>query len=159
MMKNFAELAKLISQGVYVISVDADGKRNAFTAAWVMQVSFNPLLICFSINPEHYSYQLLEKTGDCCISVLRKDQLSFARHFSRSDIKDKMAGICWQETKGNAPALSDCLAYFSCKVKHYADAGDHKIAVCELIDAEALNEGLPMLYSDTENMDNSQELY
>ncbi len=159
MIENVAEIVKQISQGVYVISVDAGGKRNAFTAAWVMQVSFDPLLICFSINPEHYSYQLLQQSGDCCISVLRKDQLSFARHFASSNIKDKMAGCVWLETEGKAPALAESLGYFSCRVKHYSEAGDHKIVVCEVIDAAELNSGEPMLYCDTENMDNSQDLY
>ena len=30
--------------------------RNAFTAAWVMQVSFGPLLLDLSINPRHSNY-------------------------------------------------------------------------------------------------------
>ena len=35
--------------------------RNAFTAAWVMQVSFDPLLLALSINPHHSSYRLLKE--------------------------------------------------------------------------------------------------
>ena len=35
--------------------------RNAFTAAWVMQVSFDPLLLALSINPHHSSYGLLKE--------------------------------------------------------------------------------------------------
>lgn len=159
MIKNAEAIFKYMTQGVYVISVNDGEQKNAFTAAWVMQVSFDPLLICFSINPEHHSYKLLQQGGVCCISVLKNDQYTVAGHFGRSDIKDKMEGFSWQDTSSQAPALADSLAYFDCRVSHYADAGDHKLVVCQVIDAAILNEGEPMIYGDTGNMDNSSQLY
>lgn len=159
MIENAEAIFKHITQGVYVISVNNGEQKNAFTAAWVMQVSFDPLLICFSINPDHHSYKLLQQGGVCCISVLNNDQLVTADHFGRSNIKDKMEGYAWQETETTAPALADSLAYFDCRVDHYSDAGDHKIVVCQVIDAAILNKGDPMLYGDTADMDNSNQLY
>lgn len=159
MINNTEEIFKHISQGVYIISVNNGEQKNAFTAAWVMQVSFDPLLICFSINPEHHSYKLLQQGGVCCISVLDKKQFSIAEHFGKSNLKDKMAGFSWQNTQSTAPALVDSLAYFDCKVDHYSDAGDHKLVICNVIDAAILNQGNPMLYADTGNMDKSSGLY
>ena len=159
MIENAEAVFKHITQGVYVISVNDGEQKNAFTAAWVMQVSFDPLLICFSINPKHHSYKLLQQGGVCCISVLNNDQHVTADHFGKSNIKDKMDGYVWQETETTAPALADSLAYFDCRVDHYSDAGDHKIVVCQVIDAAILNEGDPMLYGDTADMDNSSQLY
>ncbi len=158
MIKNAAKLMRLISHGVYVISVNHEKTDNAFTAAWVMQVSFNPLLICFSINPENYSYQILRQNPVCCISVLDKQQLNLAAHFG-SHQADKMATHQWLKTESGAPALAECLAYFDCRVISFTEAGDHVVVVAEVIDAKALKAGLPMLYVDTENMDNSKELY
>jgi flavin reductase (DIM6/NTAB) family NADH-FMN oxidoreductase RutF len=43
MSENIEALSKQISHGVYVIGVTDGTYQNAFTAAWVMQVSFNPL--------------------------------------------------------------------------------------------------------------------
>jgi flavin reductase (DIM6/NTAB) family NADH-FMN oxidoreductase RutF len=63
-------LFKQITHGVYVISVVNGSEQNAFTAAWVMQVSFDPPMISFSINPEHYSYVLLKASGVCTVNVL-----------------------------------------------------------------------------------------
>ncbi len=159
MIKNIEAVFKYITYGVYVISVNNGEQKNAFTAAWVMQVSFDPPLVCFSINPEHYSYQLLKQGGVCCINVLDSGQLVTADHFGRSDIKDKMKGYSWQETVTKAPALVDSLAYFDCRVDHFSDAGDHKLAVCKVIDAAILNEGSPLLYNDTKKMDKSSALY
>lgn len=159
MIENIEAIFKHITQGVYVISVTNEEQKNAFTAAWVMQVSFAPPLICFSINPEHHSYKILQEGGICCISVLNNEQYIEASHFGQSSDKDKMGDFQWLKTKTGSPALADSLAYFDCEVKHYADAGDHQLVICSVVDAAILNEGVPMLYSDTHDMDNSSELY
>ncbi|MGZ5012023.1 MAG: flavin reductase family protein [Methylobacter sp.] len=158
MIENADALAKQISLGVYVIGVGKGERQNAFTAACVMQVSFDPLLLAISINPKHYSYQLLQESGVCTVNVLGQEQYALAEHFGRS-VKDKMAGFQWQQAETGAPVLSESLAYFDCQVSHYTDAGDHKIAVCKVVAAAKLNQGTPMLYSQTGDMDGSSELY
>ena len=44
MSDSIAALFQRLTQGVYVVGVAHADVRNAFTAAWVMQVSFDPLL-------------------------------------------------------------------------------------------------------------------
>jgi flavin reductase (DIM6/NTAB) family NADH-FMN oxidoreductase RutF len=158
MIENPDALFKQISCGVYVIGVSDGERQNAFTAACVMRVSFKPHLLAISINPEHYSYQLLQAGGVCTVNVLGQHQYAIAEHFGRPG-KDKMAGFQWQKGKTGAPILSESLAYFDCQVSHYADAGDHKIAVCKVIAAARLNQGTPLLYIQTGDMDGSSELY
>ncbi len=158
MIKNPQAIFNTISQGVYVISVTNGQDTNAFTAAWVMQVSFSPLMLCFSINPEHYSYKLLQEGKVCCISVLNNEQLAVAHHFGQSTA-DKMATHAWLETETGATALAESIAYFDCRVEHYTKAGDHKLVVCQVVDAAIINAGKPLLYADTAEMDNSDALY
>jgi len=158
MIENIDDVCKHLTHGVYVIGVRDGELRNAFTAAWVMQVSFAPPLLAISINPEHYSYQLLKAGKICTVSVLASDQMALAGHFGQSS-KDKMAGFAWQQDKTGAPILSDSLAYFDCRVSHFTDAGDHVVAICEVIDAALLKQGKPMLYSQTGDLDGSSELY
>ena len=158
MIENPASLFKQISHGVYVIGVRDGDRQNAFTAAWVMQVSFNPPLLAISINPQHYSYQLLQAGGICTVNVLGRDQQALADHFGRS-APDKMAGFRWQQDKTGAPVLSESLAYFDCRVSHYTDAGDHKIAVCTVIAAAKLHDGQPLSYNETGELDGSSALY
>jgi flavin reductase (DIM6/NTAB) family NADH-FMN oxidoreductase RutF len=158
MIENADALVKQISHGVYVIGVGKGERQNAFTAAWVMQVSFDPLLLAISINPEHYSYQLLLESGVCTVNVLAQDQYAIAEHFGRS-VPDKMNGFEWRTAQTGAPILAQSLAYFDCEVSHYSDAGDHKVAICNVVAAAALNTGRPMLYSQTGDMDGSSELY
>jgi len=91
MIKHPEQLFKQISHGVYVIGVSDGTRKNAFTAAWVMQVSFNPLLLAISINPKSNSYQILQTGGICSVNVLSHDQIELAEHFGQSGI-DKMTG-------------------------------------------------------------------
>lgn len=159
MIKDVNRLMKCITQGVYVVSIAHERRANAFTAAWVMQVSFDPLLICFSINPQQYSYSLLKQSGVCSISVLTNKQFIEADHFGRANIADKMQGFDWLKTATGAPALVGCLAYFECCVDHYSDAGDHQLVICDVVNGAVLNAHTPMLYSDTDDMDSSSQLY
>jgi flavin reductase (DIM6/NTAB) family NADH-FMN oxidoreductase RutF len=159
MIEDPDKLFKQISHGIYVIGVSDGIHQNAFTAAWVMQVSFDPLLLALSINPQHYSYKLLQAGGICTVNVLGQDQQAIAEHFGRPGLKDKMAGFQWLTGKTGAPILSESLAYFDCEVSHYTEAGDHKIAVCRVVGGAALNQGQPLLYVQTGDMDGSSELY
>ncbi|PKM12927.1 MAG: flavin reductase [Gammaproteobacteria bacterium HGW-Gammaproteobacteria-3] len=149
-------LFKLISQGVYIVGVGNGAHGNAFTAAWVMPVSFDPLMLALSINPAHHSYQLLKTGGVCAISVLADKQLSVAEHFGHS-APDKMAGFDWLKAKTGAPILTQSLAYFDCEVSHFSPAGDHHLAVCRVVESDRLNPGQPLLYIATGNMDKISE--
>jgi len=158
MINNPESLFKQISQGVYVIGVSDGIRQNAFTAAWVMQVSFKPPLLAISINPQSTSYQILKAGGICSINVLGQHQAKLAEHFGQSAV-DKMAGHQWQSAETGAPILSESLAYFDCKVSHYTEAGDHIIAICKVVTAAQLNEGQPLLYKSTGDLDGSSQLY
>ena len=144
---------------MYVIAVKDQAREHAFTAAWVMQVSFAPPLFAFSISPTHHSYQILKAGGQCSVNVLSKAQLAIAAHFGDDKISDKMSGYSWQPAPSGVPVLSEALAYFDCVVSHSTPAGDHEIVVCQVLAAEVLHAGEPMLYSDTGNMDGADDLY
>ncbi|SJM91911.1 flavin reductase family protein [Crenothrix polyspora] len=159
MSENLADVCRYLSHGVYVVGVASGELRHAFTAAWVMQVSFNPLLLAISINPAHYSYQVLQAGGVCTVNVLGQHQYALAEHFGRSGVTDKMAGFNWHTDQSGAPVLSESLAYFDCKVSHYTDAGDHKVAICTVLAARQLQHGSPLLYGQTGTMDGSEKFY
>ena len=89
MSASIAALFQRLTQGVYVVGVAHGEVRNAFTAAWVMQVSFDPLLLALSINPRHSSYGLLKEGRAFSVNVLKKSQLDLAKHYGRPASADK----------------------------------------------------------------------
>ena len=154
-----AELLKLVSCGVYVVGVAAADTRNAFTAAWVMQVSFDPLLLALSINPNHRSYALLKQGGGFTVNVLGKDQLELARHFGQSGEIDKLAGVPWIPGHCGAPILTDALAWLDCDFHHECPAGDHVLVIGRVLGGAIQRLGEPLLYRDTGDMDGASRLY
>ena len=93
-MSSPLELFRRLSNGVHVVGVAHAGKRDAFTAAWITQVSFDPLLLMLSINPEHYSYPLLTGARGFAVTILGVGQLDLVRHFGTQSGRDldKLAG-------------------------------------------------------------------
>ena len=156
------ELFRRLTQGVYVIGVADGGQRDAFTAAWVMQVSFEPLLLALSINPDHASYPLLHSGGGFTVNVLNQSQQDLARRFGTRSGRDedKLAGVPWHAGRSGAPILEDALAYLDCELCGEMGAGDHDLALGRVIGGRLLDpDAVPLVYRDTGDMDGSSALY
>jgi len=149
-----------LTHGVYVIGV-ADGERhNAFTAAWVMQVSFDPPMLALSINPAHFSYRLLQSGQGFSVNVLSRDRVDLARHFGQPASVDKLAHVGWRRTGTGMPRLDDALAWFDCRVKAALPAGDHIVVTGVVVDGACADEAAePLNYRDTGALDGSAALY
>jgi flavin reductase (DIM6/NTAB) family NADH-FMN oxidoreductase RutF len=161
-MADLADLFRRVTTGVYVIGVAEGERRNAFTAAWLTQVSFDPLLLALSINPEHASYPLLLGGGGFVVSVLRRDQIHLAETFGSSSGRDhdKLAGIPWLPAPSGAPILAQALGWLDCRLHDRFRAGDHEIILGRPVAGKLVEPGAsPLLYPDTGELDGSRELY
>jgi flavin reductase (DIM6/NTAB) family NADH-FMN oxidoreductase RutF len=155
-------LFRRLTLGVYVVGVAHDERRGAFTAAWIMQASFKPLLIALSVNPQNASYPLLHDGGGFAVSVLGRGQLDLARHFGTRSGRDldKLAGIGWRPGRSGAPILEEALAYLDCELTKRLRAGDHELVVGRVIDGRIFTpDAAPMTYAETGDMSGSSALY
>ena len=156
------DLFRRLTNGVYVVGVAHEGAHDAFTAAWITQVSFDPLLIALSINPGHASYPLLVASRAFTVSILAAHQMEMARHFgtrSGRDV-DKLAGQPWTPTAAHIPFLSNAVGYLECQVIEEHAAGDHRLVLATVTGGDLLFPGAGVLgYRDTGNLDGSADLY
>lgn len=155
------ELFRRLSAGVYVITAAADGKSGGFTAAWAMQVSFDPLLVAVSINPGNATWALIERSRRFTINVLESTQHGLARHFGLQSGRrvNKFAGVPTIATAG-PPILADALAWLDCRLDHQTAAGDHVVVLAHVVGGDVLNfNAMPLRYVDTGDMDGSESLY
>jgi flavin reductase (DIM6/NTAB) family NADH-FMN oxidoreductase RutF len=162
MTLDIATLFRQLTAGVYVVGVAHGGRQDAFTAAWLMQASFDPLLLALSINPGNASYPLLRDGRAFAASVLKRGQLDLARRFGTRSGRDedKLAGVPWRSGRTGAPVLEEALAYFECEVTDTIPAGDHELVLGRVVDGRLLDPaGTPLLYADTGDMDGSSALY
>jgi flavin reductase (DIM6/NTAB) family NADH-FMN oxidoreductase RutF len=161
-MNQISELFHRLTAGVYVVGVAEGAKRDAFTAAWVMQVSFDPLLLALGINPGNASYPLLHAGSGFTVSVLKEGQLELARRFGTRSGRDedKLAGIPWRPGRSGAPILEAALAYFDCALAGRMRAGDHELVLGHVTDGKILDRSAkPLEYAETGDMDGSGSLY
>jgi flavin reductase (DIM6/NTAB) family NADH-FMN oxidoreductase RutF len=157
-----AEVFRRLSSGVYVVGAAHGGRADAFTAAWLTQISFEPLLVALSINPGNATYPLVRESGGFAVSVLERGQLELARRFGTRSGRDedKLAGVPWRPGREGAPILTDAVAYLECELRELHEVGDHRLAVARVVAGEVLRESAPpLLYADTGDMDGSQALY
>jgi flavin reductase (DIM6/NTAB) family NADH-FMN oxidoreductase RutF len=160
MSGSVSALFQRLTAGVYVIGVAHAQARNAFTAAWVMQVSYEPLLLALSINPNHSSSLLLKEHRSFSVNVLKKGQLNLAEHYGRPARTDKLALTDWTTDQTDLPLLAEALAWFECQVVSEHPAGDHVLVLGKVIDGKLLDyEAEPMCYRETGLMDGSSDLY
>jgi flavin reductase (DIM6/NTAB) family NADH-FMN oxidoreductase RutF len=161
-MNDISELFHRLTAGVYIVGVAEGEKRDAFTAAWVMQASFDPLLLALGINPGNASYPLLHASGGFTVSVLKEGQMELARRFGTRSGRDedKLAGIPWRPGRTGAPILEAALAYFDCELAGRMRAGDHELVLGRVTDGKILDRNAkPLEYAETGDMDGSSALY
>lgn len=160
MMNDPAVVLRSLTHGVYVIGVSDGNRTHAFTAAWVMQISFAPLLLALSIHPEHTSCELLRHGGVFTVNVLPAERMDLAEHFGRSGNTDRLRDIKWHYAKTGTPILDEAMAWLDCEFSHECPAGDHVLVIGRVVDGTLVNpDALPMNYRDTGDMDGSSKLY
>ena len=157
-----AALFRRLTLGVYAVGVTDGQRRDAFTAAWIMQASFNPLMLAVSINPANASYELLHATGGFTVNVLKQEQLELARRLGTRSGRDedKLAGIPFRPGRLGSPILEEALAYFECELMGRTRAGDHELVLGKVVDGKILDrDATPLTYAETGDMDGSSALY
>lgn len=133
-------IAKTITHGVYVVTVKTKERRNGMTAAWISQVSMNPLMLMVSIAPARFTYGLIKESGYFAINVLGKGQEGLARTFGfKSGRKhDKFENVPYFDAPNGSPILRDAIAYFECRLADVFTAGDHSLFIGNVIEAKVL---------------------
>ena len=156
-----AELFHRLTNGLYVVTASHGGVAGGFTAAWITQVSFAPLLVGVSINPGNATWRLVENSGCFVVNVLAVGQLEVARRFGTSSGRDvdKLAGVAVRSTASGI-VLTDSVAWLECQVEQAHPAGDHVVVIARATAGDLLNPAAPpMRYSDTGDLDGSASLF
>lgn len=154
MSGKLAPLFASLTHGVYVVGVSAEGRKNAFTAAWVMQTSFQPPMLALSINPQHSSFALLKAGGGFTVNVLKSGQRELALHFARRVVDAKLASAAWREAGNGAPILDEAMAWFECELAGEMPSGDHVLVLGRVVDGGlAAAQAAPMDYRAMDGAD------
>lgn len=83
-----------------------------------------------------------------------------ALHFGRQAQANRLVSVPWRQKTTGAPILSDALAYFDCRLRHRLPAGDHELAVGQVVEGGSLKlRAIPLVYRAVAHLDGSADLF
>ena len=125
--------------GLYVIGSRAGERRNAMTANWVTQVSFDPKLVAVSIEKEAFTHELVAEGGVFVVNLVAQEDRAIVRKFTKPVDVDLDAralnGFAFRDGSTGAPVLDQAVGFVECEVRHAIDVGGHTLFVGEVVDA------------------------
>ena len=131
--------------GVAVITVAGPGGEGGMTANAVCSVSLDPLLALVCFEQRARTLPLVREAGRFAVNVLRSGAEDVARVFaSKVPEGEKLRNVPHRLEDG-MPILDAALAWIVCDVRELIAAGDHEIAIGEVV-AMDLGEGEPLLW-------------
>ena len=141
-------LLRLIDREVWIVTAAAGSRRGGLTATWVSPASIDrerPVLMA-GIAPNHFTAELITKSGAFCAHLIAPEQSAAALHFAAGSgrAQDKLAAMETTAGETGSPILRDCLAWFDCRVFASYDCGDRWLFWGDIIAAEQPGAGLPL---------------
>lgn len=139
--------------GLYVVTVMAEGEDHGMTANWVTQAAFEPPMIVVALENDARTLTLIREARAFAVNVLAQDQRELAARLGRSSQKmpHKLADIAHRPgpVTGSPILKSGVLGWLECRLVTTMPAGDHTLALAEVLEAGVEAEGRPLTLSET----------
>ncbi len=131
--------------GVAVITCAGPAGEGGLTANAVCSVSLDPLLALVCFEQRARTLPLVREAGRFAVNILRAGTEDVARVFaSKVPEAEKLTSVPHRLVDG-MPILDAALAWIVCDVRQLVPAGDHEIAIGEVV-AMDVGEGEPLLW-------------
>lgn len=126
-----------IPSGLFIITAQHGDRKVGMLASWVQQVSFEPPTVMVCVHPERELYSLIQETGRFCVNVMGAGNKALFKPFSRyvPDQFDQTPHTPVEE----GIILDDCVAALQCRLKQVVEAGDHHLALAEVVNGRMMH--------------------
>lgn len=145
---------RLLSNGVYVLTVCGPEIVHAAAITWAMQVSIQPTLVLVALRRNSLLAQAVRKAHRFALNILAADQEALAEKFfahrTAAIGAEEIEGLGFRMTAGRCPLLSDAMAWLECRLAAEPSVpGDHSLLLGEVTGAGIRREGVPMVLWQT----------
>jgi flavin reductase (DIM6/NTAB) family NADH-FMN oxidoreductase RutF len=149
-----SDTLRLLSNGLYVLTVCLSDTLHAATVSWVSQVSFQPPLVMVALKRNSRLAHAVRKAHRFAINILGADQESLAEefftHLSAPSELQTLAGHSFRNGVGHCPLLTDAMAWLECRLDaELPTPGDHSLMLGEVTGAGVRRQGTPMVLWET----------
>lgn len=138
-----------IPSGVYILTVNSDGRREGIMATWVAQAGFNPPKVSLAVNKERPILKLMTAGTCITVNVLSNKNMDIFKKFAgpAAEGADRFEGLSLLESaEASGPVFSEAVSYLDCRVDTMVNAGDHIIVLAEVTNGAVLCEEQPMTH-------------
>jgi flavin reductase (DIM6/NTAB) family NADH-FMN oxidoreductase RutF len=141
--EQFGRAMGRMASGVYIVTVDNEGKRDGMLATWVMQASMDPPVVSVAVKDGRPILSALKEGSHFVVNVLSKTNMDVFKNFAKPDLngEDRFTGLKCGQVENNLPYFEEAVSYFTVKVIKHTTAGDHVIVFGEVVGGAMLNEG------------------
>ena len=129
---------RMITHGLYLLTVRYGDRFNASTISWLSQASFEPPLVMVGVKADSLTHAMVEGSGHFAINLLTTDQTEMAQAFFKEAKHEgtELSGYAFEPGPvTGAPIFLDSPAWFECKVTEAVKRGDHTVVVAEVVEA------------------------
>jgi flavin reductase (DIM6/NTAB) family NADH-FMN oxidoreductase RutF len=121
-----------IPTGLYLVTTrdgGADGPPQGFVGSFLMQVGFEPPVVCVAIKKGRPYVEQIRRNGCFGVSILdATSQGAMKVFFGKSpDGKGPFEALAFAKAPYGSPVLSDALAWLECRLQGVHDCGDHEV--------------------------------
>ena len=146
----FADALRLYAAGVALLCVRDDIDDVGTTVTSVMSVSADPPLVAVGLTADGYPAEVLESVGSCALTVLGAEHTILASRFSsagRPSARHLLESVPWRRAPVSGGIVLDGgLAALDCRLDRVVPAGDHALALLEVVGVPVLRAaGRPLL--------------
>ena len=148
--EEFAAALRQYAAGVCLLTVQDDIDDVGTTVSSVMSVSAQPPLVAVGLSAGGYPAEVLEEVGSCGLTVLAAEHAIVASRFSsagRPSARHLLESVPWRRAEDSeAIVLEGGLAALDCRLERLVEAGDHVLALLEVVGVPVLRtDGRPLL--------------
>jgi flavin reductase (DIM6/NTAB) family NADH-FMN oxidoreductase RutF len=148
--EEFASALRQHATGVCLLTVRDDIDDVGTTVSAVMSVSAVPPLVAVGLATGGYPAEVLGDVGTCALTVLAAEHAIVASRFSsagRPSARHLLESVPWRRAEHSGAILLDGgLAALDCRLERVVEAGDHVLALLEVVGVPVLRtDGRPLL--------------
>ena len=142
-MNTIGEALGRVPSGLFIVTIRAGDRANAFLASWVQQAAFEPPALSVAIKKGRPALELLSLGGIFGLHVLKEGDKKLLKHFSAGFPLDghPYQGLETRRGSTGVEILPDALAWMECRVMTITEVGDNMVVFGEILNGAVAPEG------------------
>jgi len=137
-----------IPTGLYIVTTDDGGGALGFVGSFVMQVGFEPPVVCVAIGKDRAHLAAVRASRHFGVCVLDKASENLMGRFFKKPAPgaSPFDDLPHHRARGGSPVLDGALAWMECKLTGEHETGDHVVVFGEVVEARLVREGEPTIH-------------